>query len=52
MDNPIKKWRRDRESKDKENNGSVEIISETGEKIGELKFNSNPIKNAVKDSKK
>ena len=41
MDNPIKKWRKGKGNKDKENNGSVEIISEQGEKIGELKFSFN-----------
>jgi hypothetical protein len=33
------KWR-----KDKENNGTVKIISKAGEEIGELKFSFNPKK--------
>lgn len=52
MDNPVKKWRRDKENKDKESRGWVKIISETGEEIGELKFNFNPKKSEIKDSKK
>lgn len=31
-------WKRDKKSRNKENNGSVKIVSELGEELGELRF--------------
>lgn len=44
------KWRKDRGSSDKEGSGSVKIVSEeSGEIIGELKFNFNNQKHMKDD---